>query len=108
MDEIPEQTEGLESQVEPEPATEVSPGLPWGGLITALGLILVVVFAVQNTETVPITFLWISGDFPLSIVILVTAVASAVLTAIGGAFYRRRRQQRRVDREELRRHREGP
>ncbi|MEA1903536.1 MAG: lipopolysaccharide assembly protein LapA domain-containing protein [Actinomycetota bacterium] len=107
MDEFSEEIHDVESQLEQEKKErEPTPGFPWGGLVAALGMILVVVFAVQNTESVPIEFLWIDGDFPLSIIILVTALASAILTAIGGGFYRRRRVKRRAEREELRRHRD--
>lgn len=90
-----------EVESEPGPPEEPGAGLPWGGFVATLGLVLVVVFAVQNTETVSIEFLWLTGDFPLSIVILVTAVASAVFAALGGAFYRRRRRQRRAEKQEL-------
>jgi uncharacterized integral membrane protein len=92
----------VEGEFESLPLAEPSAGLPWGGIVATLGLILVVVFAVQNTETVSIEFLWMAGDFPLSIVILVTAVASALFAALGGAFYRRRRRLRRAEKHELR------
>ena len=78
-------------------------GLPWGLIIATIGIILLVVFAVQNTETVHVEFLWMGGDFPLSIVILVTAVAAGLLTVASTAFYRRRRRRRREEQEELRR-----
>ncbi len=98
MDEIHE----IEEQLEPPRPEEPSVGLPWGGIIATIGLILVVVFAVQNTETVAVEFLWMSGDFPLSIVILVTAVASAIFATFGGVFYRRRRRRRLAEKFELR------
>ncbi len=81
-------------------------GLPWGIVIGTIGLILLVVFTVQNTEPVQVEFLWLSGDFALSIVILVTTIVAALVTAFSGAFYRRRRRRRREEQEELRRLRE--
>jgi uncharacterized integral membrane protein len=76
-------------------------GIPWGAVVGTLGVILLVVFAVQNTETVAIEFLWVSGEYPLSIVILVTAVSAGLLTLISGAFLRRRRRARRAEKQEL-------
>ncbi len=97
MDEIND-TDG---QLEPPEPQEPPTDLPWGGIVATVGLILVVVFAVQNTETVPIEFLWMSGTSPLSIVILVSAVASAVFTMLGGVFYKKRRRRRRAEKDEL-------
>jgi len=107
MEEQPEETGSAGREPEPG-AAELSAGIPWAGLASALGAVLVVVFAVQNTETVSIRFLWMSGGFPVAIIIAVTALATAILTAVGGVFYRRRRVSRRVEREELRRRRERP
>ena len=87
---------------EPEPESPPSDGLPWGGIVGTVGLSLVVVFAVQNTDTATINFLWMTGTSPLSIVIMVTAVASALFTVISGVFYRNRRRRRRAEKEELR------
>ncbi len=97
-----DESHDIDGQLEHPQPEEPRPGLPWGGIIATIGLILVVVFAVQNTETVAIEFLWMSGVFPLSIVILVTAIASAVFTIFGGVFYRRRRRRRRAEMHELR------
>ena len=97
MDEIPDTDGQLETPEPEKPPTD----LPWGGIVATVGLSLVVVFAVQNTETVAIEFLLMSGTSPLSIVILVSAVASAVFTTLGGVFYRRRRHRRRAEKDEL-------
>ena len=70
-----------------------------------LGIALVVVFSVQNTDPVPVRFLWMEGQFPLAIVILITIGAVVLLTALIGGAYRRRRRRQRQDREELRRYR---
>ncbi len=99
MDEIHD----FDGKLEPPPPEEdPSPGVPWGGIVGTLGVVLLVVFAVQNTETVTIEFLWLSGGFPLSIVILVTAVAAVVLALLSGSFLRRRRRARRAEKQELR------
>lgn len=103
---VPEDIPSIEESPPPGPLPEPSPGFPWGGVVTTLGLILVIVFAVQNTESVAVQFLWIQGQFPLSMVILVTALATTVLTVLGGAVYRRARRRRRAERQELRLRRE--
>ena len=102
MTEDRDEIQNIEDQVDPIGEHQVDPGFPWGGLITTLGLALIVVFAVQNTDSVEVRFLWIDGQFPLSMVILITALVSVILTALGGALYRRRRLRRRVDKEQLR------
>ena len=98
MDDRPE----IEDQPEPveAPVPPVSEGVPWGGIIATIGLILVVVFAVQNTDTVPVDFLWIGGEFPLAVVILVTFVSSVLFALIAGGLYRRRRLRMRAEKQE--------
>ena len=105
MDEPQDQIHDVESQIEPE-AFEPGPGEPWGGVAMTIGLILVVVFAVQNTEAVDVDFLWLSGSFPLSIIILTTAIVSGVVALAGAVFFRRRRHKRRVEKAQLRQLRE--
>lgn len=91
----------VESQLGPEQPADPGAGVPWGGVTTVVGIALIVLFAVQNTESATIEFLWLSGDFPLSLVILVTALASALFATTAGAFYRRRRRRRRAEKMEL-------
>lgn len=97
-----EEFNDIESQLEPEPARDPGAGIPWGGITVLIGVALIVLFAVQNTESATIEFLWLSAEFPLSIVILVTAVVAALFTVAAGAFSRRRRRKRRAEKRELR------
>lgn len=92
----------IESQLETERPADGSAGIPWGGLTTVIGIVLIVLFAVQNTATVNVGFLWLTGDFPLSLVILVTALVSALFAITAGALYRRKRRRRRAEKSELR------
>ena len=101
--EIPEEEEEPEPQVvDVDPA----PGIPWGLILVFLGIALIVIFAVQNTDTVTVQFLWMEGRFPLSIVILVTAGVSILLGELLATGYRRRRRRRMAEKEELRQYRE--
>lgn len=102
MDEFNE----VESQLEAEPSRERNAGVPWAGLVTVIGIALIVVFSVQNTESATVEFLWLSGEFPLSLVILVTALVSVLFTTTAGALYRRRRRKRRAEKRELKELRE--
>lgn len=92
----------VESQLEAERPAAGGAGIPWGGFTTVVGIALIVLFAVQNTATVNIEFLWLTGDFPLSLVILVTALVSALFAITAGALYRRKRRRRRAEKNELR------
>ncbi|HET9201662.1 MAG TPA: lipopolysaccharide assembly protein LapA domain-containing protein [Acidimicrobiia bacterium] len=82
-----------------------STGVAWGAILLMLGIAIVVVFTVQNTDPVPVRFMWMDGQFPLAIVILITIGAVALLTSLIGGAYRRRRRRQRQDREELERYR---
>jgi len=86
---------------EPRP-TQTSTGVPWGAILLLVVIALVVIFAVQNTDPVPVTFLWMEGEFSLAIVILITLGAMIILTELIGLSYRRRRRRRWADKEELR------
>lgn len=89
-------------QDEAEERHEVGAGVPWGGIIIVIGVILLVVFSVQNTQSTSLEFLWLTADFPLAIVILVTAVVAALVAVTAGALYRRSRRRRRAERTALR------
>jgi uncharacterized integral membrane protein len=90
---------------EPESRLRESTGIAWGAILLMLGIALVVVFTVQNTDPVPVRFMWMEGEFPLSIVILITIGAVILITELIGASYRRRRRRRQEDREGLKRYR---
>lgn len=80
-------------------------GIAWGAILLLVGITLIVVLAVQNTDPVPVRFLWMEGEHPLAIVILITIGAVILLTELIGLSYRRRRRRRLDEREELRRFR---
>lgn len=92
-----------EGRPEEQKAGPASTGVAWGAIFLLLGIALVVIFAVQNTNPVPVEFLWMEGEFPLAMIILVTVGVIIVLTELAGLTYRRRRRRRQAEREELRR-----
>ena len=85
------------------PARSESTGIAWGAIFAFAGIALVIVFAVQNTDPVPVRFLWMEGEHPLAIVILITVGVVILLTELIGVSYRKRRRRRREERDELRR-----
>ena len=78
-------------------------GIAWGAIFAFAGIALIIVFAVQNTDPVPVRFLWMEGEHPLAIVILITVGVVILLTELIGVSYRKRRRRRREERDELRR-----
>ena len=89
--------------VEGPTRSPTSTGIAWGAIFAFAGIALVIVFAVQNTDPVPVRFLWMEGEHPLAIVILITVGVVILLTELIGVSYRKRRRRRREEREELRR-----
>ena len=78
-------------------------GIPWGLGFFLLVSVLLVVFAVQNTQLVTLNFMGWDGEFPLVVIIVAVAVVAIILDEVLGAVLRRRRRQRRAEKEELKR-----
>jgi uncharacterized integral membrane protein len=78
-------------------------GIPWGLGIFLLVSVLLVVFAVQNTQLATLNFFGWEGEFPLVVIIVAVAVVAIVLDEILGVVLRRRRRRRRAEKEELKR-----
>lgn len=73
----------------------------WTATAMALVLLtLLVVFILQNQTEVEITFLWLTGEIPVGIALLVSAVASGLLVAVAGVarVTQLRRSVRRAER----------
>lgn len=70
----------------PEPVVRRSrSGGLWTGLIlSAIVLIFLLVFILQNLDPVQITFLWMSGSVPVGVALLLAAIAGLLLIAIPG------------------------
>jgi uncharacterized integral membrane protein len=96
-----------EQPVTSEPEVRESTGIAWGAILLLVAVALIVVFSVQNTDPVPVHFLWMDGEFSLAIVILVTVGVIIILTQLAGLSYRRRRRRRLAEKEELKRLREA-
>ena len=61
-------------------------GAAWFGICAAaLGFVALIVFMMQNTRNVEVTFLWMHGTLPLALALLIAGVGVAILTMVVGA-----------------------
>ena len=69
--------------------------------VTAIVLVGLIVFILQNTSSVEVSFLWMDGSAPLGVMLLIAAVGAALITALLGTIriaQLRRLSQRRAKR----------
>jgi uncharacterized integral membrane protein len=58
----------------------------WFGIcVAALLSVVLIVFMLQNTRSVQVSFLWMDGSLPLALALLIAAVGAAILTMLVGA-----------------------
>jgi len=66
------------------PRTRLS--VAWIGICgAALAAVALIVFMLQNTRNVEVSFLWMRGTLPLALALLIAGVGSAILTMVFGA-----------------------
>ncbi|MEV1286482.1 lipopolysaccharide assembly protein LapA domain-containing protein [Micromonospora sp. NPDC049679] len=53
--------------------------------IAAVTFVVLIIFMLQNTRSVEITFLWMHGTLPLALALLIAGVGAAILTMVVGA-----------------------
>lgn len=76
--------------------TDQQPAIETGRRINArlvaggLAAVAIVLFVVQNTGDVPVRFLWLEGEFPLFLLLLIT-MALTLMLALGATWFMRRR-----------------
>ncbi|MGH3587549.1 MAG: lipopolysaccharide assembly protein LapA domain-containing protein, partial [Pseudonocardia sp.] len=69
----------------PPPVPSSRTGILWAGLtLSAIVLLLLLIFILQNGAPVQITFLGASGTLPTGIALLLAAIAGLLLVAIPG------------------------
>jgi uncharacterized integral membrane protein len=82
----------------PKPAAPVTPAAvtpmartrisaAWVGICAAVvGLVVLIVFMLQNTGSVDVHFLWMDGSLPLALALFIAGVATTIVaTTIGAA-----------------------
>ena len=93
--EIRDVEDSLEPEPRPEPVEDLGAGVPWGGILLLIWAVALIVFSVQNAENVTVSFLVWEWNIQVALLVLITALATLVLTGVGSAIYRRRRRARR-------------
>lgn len=82
------------------PSTKASTAwITW--CVTAVILVALIVFILQNTARTDVSFLWMDGSAPLGVMLLIAAVGAALITALLGTIriaQLRRLTQRRTNR----------
>ncbi|MBO4238902.1 MULTISPECIES: LapA family protein [Pseudonocardia] len=89
---------GSEATTEKRAIPHTRTGGLWAALIlSAVVLIFLLVFILQNTEPVAINFLWLTGTLPTGVALLFAAIAGILLVAVPGTgrILQLRRQARR-------------
>lgn len=63
------------------PAARTRASAAWlGACLAAAVLVVLIVFMLQNTGSVEVSFLWMSGSLPLAVALLIAAVGASLLT----------------------------
>jgi uncharacterized integral membrane protein len=103
-DPVPLVTGPVAGSTPPAPAPAANPlrrtrtGITWVGIIVfAAVLVLLLIFILQNTQSVEISYLGATGHVSLAVAMLLAAVAGVLLTAIAGSLriWQLRRRLRR-------------
>lgn len=77
-------------------------GVYWSLLLGLILAAVILIGIVQNSQSVQVQYLVWHLNTPLIVVLLVTIVASVLLTTLVGVVWRHRRRRQLADREELR------
>jgi uncharacterized integral membrane protein len=89
----PEAPETATTERAAEPSSAVNqPQVPltrtsaaWLGIcVAAVILVVLIVFMLQNTGSVEVSFLWLQGSLPLALALLIAGVGSALLAMMVG------------------------
>ena len=87
----------------PQPSGPPKRGIRWGLIVAVILGAALVALAIQNTDSVPVEWLFFDVDTPLVLLLLITAVAAVLLSEALGYIWRRRRRRRAEEKAELER-----
>jgi uncharacterized integral membrane protein len=86
----------VEESLQPEPSrtTDRPVGFPWGAVLLLIWAVALIIFSVQNADVTTVAFLAWDFEIPVALLVMVTALITLVVAAVGSAIYRRRRRKR--------------
>src|SRR5690349_15428733 len=80
---VPTMSEDVTSPTRKAPRTRI--GRLWFGICAAaITLVVLVVFMLQNTRSVEVSFLWMNGSLPLALGLLIAGVGTAIAVMVIG------------------------
>lgn len=91
----------LTPSADADPVRRTRAGYAWIGIIAfSVMLVLLLIFILQNTQPVEISYFGADGSLPLAVAMLLAAVAGVLLTAIAGSLriWQLRKHLRRASR----------
>lgn len=82
---LPAMSEGVTTTSPTRKAPRTRVGRLWFGICAAaVTLVVLVVFMLQNTRSVEVSFLWMHGSLPLALGLLIAAVGTAIAVMVIG------------------------
>jgi uncharacterized integral membrane protein len=82
---LPDQTAEPPSATKRQEVPHTRTSAAWLGLCTAAAtLVVLIVFMLQNTGSVQVSFLWMQGSLPLAMALFVAGVGAALLSMLVG------------------------
>jgi uncharacterized integral membrane protein len=102
LDEVPEPEAVPDSEPE-QHRVFAGTGISWAFIFGVLLTVAIIVLAIQNTDTVPVTLYFWETSAPLIIVMVVTGLAAILIDELIGMIIRRRKRKVLAEREELKR-----
>ena len=90
----------VEESLQPEPRRTADRAVfPWGAVLLLFWAVALIIFSVQNAEVTTVEFLGWDFEMPVALLVMITALITLVVVAVGSAFYRRRRRKRQLSKE---------
>lgn len=83
--------------VQPHGGSSGRDGTPWRRWLLYAAIVVLAIVALQNSQTVRVKFLTISGSAPLIVALLFAALLGAVIGYAAPVLRRHRREERRAD-----------